>query len=60
MQKGPDGHKAQPLYSPKGVSHLVQFFEVIDREYGSVEGYLATELGIKEADIARLRALYLE
>lgn len=60
MQKGPEGYKPQPLYSPKGVSHLVQFFEVIEREYGSVEGYLANELGIKEPEVARLRALYLE
>ena len=46
-------------YSPKGVSHLVQFFEVIDSEYGGVEGYLAT-LGITAVDVARLRSLYLE
>lgn len=59
-QNAPGGPKAEPLYSRKGVSHLVQFFEVVDREYGSVEGFLAAELGVTEADIARLRALYLE
>jgi protein-tyrosine phosphatase len=60
VQKAPDGLKAQPLYSPKGVSHLVQFFEVIDSEYGSVEGYLQKELGIGAPEIAQLRALNLE
>ena len=60
IQKAPGGPKAQPLYSPKGVSHLVQFFEVIDSEYGGVEGYLQKELGIGAPEIARLRVLNLE
>lgn len=60
MQKAPGGPKAEPLYSKRGVSHIVQFFEVIERDYGSVEGYLAKELGIGQAEVARLRALYLE
>lgn len=60
MQKSPGGPKAEPLYSRKGVSHLVQWFEVIDRDYGGVEGYLEKELGIGKVDVARLRALYLE
>lgn len=57
--KKPGGIKAEPLYSASGQSHLAQFFEVIDRDYGGVEGYLAT-LGITPVDVARLRALYLE
>lgn len=60
MQKAPGGPKAEPLFSKKGVSHLAQWFEVIDREYGSVEGYLERELGIGQPEIARLRGLYLE
>ncbi len=59
-QKAPGGPKAEPLYSRKGVSHLVQFFEVIDRDYGSVEGFLTKELGIGATELARLRALNLE
>lgn len=58
--KAPGGPKAEPLFTPKGNSHLVQFFEVIDRDYGGVEGYLKAELGVSERDIARLRTLYLE
>ncbi|GGB73208.1 tyrosine-protein phosphatase [Blastomonas aquatica] len=57
--KKPGGIKAEPLYSASGKSHLAQFFEVIDRDYGGVEGYLAT-LGVTAIDVARLRSLYLE
>lgn len=59
-QKAPGGPKAEPLYTRKGNSHLAQFFEVIDRDYGGVEGYLDKELGIGSAEIAKLRLLYLE
>ncbi len=58
-QAKPGGPTAEPLYSAKGVSHLVQFFEVIDQEYGSVEGYLEKELGITRADIQQLKKTYL-
>jgi protein-tyrosine phosphatase len=58
--KKPGGAKAEPLFSKSGVSHLTQFFEILDRDYGGVEGYLAKELGINALDIVRLRARYLE
>ncbi|MBP7952012.1 MAG: tyrosine-protein phosphatase [Sphingorhabdus sp.] len=58
--KKPGGIKAEPLYSKAGISHLKQFFEHIDREYGSVEGYLEAELNITAADIKKLHKLYLE
>lgn len=58
--KAPGGPKAEPLFTPKGNSHLAQFFEVIDRDYGGVEAYLKTELGVSAADITRLRTFYLE
>lgn len=57
--KKPGGPKAEPLYAPTGVSHLVQLFEVIERDYGSVESYLDRELGVGKPEIARLRTLYL-
>lgn len=57
--KKPGGVKAEPLYSASGKSHLAQFFEMLDRDYGGVEGYLAT-IGVSKIDIARLQALYLE
>ena len=58
--KKPGGMKAESLYSASGTSHLIQFFEVLDRDYGGVEGYLNSQLGITQVDIARLRSLYLE
>jgi protein-tyrosine phosphatase len=59
-QKNPGGAKAEPLFTRKGISHLVQFFETIDQEYGSVAGYLETELGVTKADLAKLQSMYLE
>ena len=35
-------------------------FDQIDGKWGSVEGYLAQTLGIGPAELAKLRALYLE
>lgn len=58
--KKPGGIKAEPLYSASGVSHLAQFFEMLDRNYGGVEGYVTSTLGITPVEIARLRSLYLE
>lgn len=56
----PGGPKAEPLYTPSGASHLARFFEVIDRDYGSVAVYLERELGVTAADVQRLRAIYLQ
>lgn len=58
--KKPGGPKAEPLFTPKGNSHLAQYFEMIDKDYGSVEAYLEKELGVAAEDTKRLRAIYLE
>ncbi len=59
-QKAPGGAKPEPLYSRKGQSHLAQFLDLIDQEYGSVAGYLKAELGLTDADLARLQTMYLD
>ena len=59
-QKNPGGAKAEPLFTRKGNSHLLQFFETIDQEYGSVTAYLETELGLTKSDIAKLQTMYLD
>jgi protein-tyrosine phosphatase len=41
-------------------SYLQLTFETIEKKYGSVERYLATELGIGKAEIRRLKQLYTE
>lgn len=51
---------AEPLYTPSGASHLAQFFTYIDSEYGGSEGYMKKELGLSDADIAKLRATMLD
>lgn len=58
--KKPGGPKAEPLFTPKGNSHLVQFFEIIEKDYGSVEAYLEKELGVGPKDVAKLRQMYLD
>jgi protein-tyrosine phosphatase len=58
--KKPGGPKAEPLFTSKGNSHLAQYFEMIDKDYGNVEAYLEKELGVTTQDTKRLRAIYLE
>lgn len=52
--------RAEPLYTPTGISHLAQFFTYVDQEYGGSEGYLRRELGFADQDIARLRQVMLD
>lgn len=59
-QAQPGGMKAEALYEPSGASHILRFLDYIDRTYGSVDSYLARELGIGPREITRLRAMYLE
>ncbi|WP_309645565.1 tyrosine-protein phosphatase [Phenylobacterium sp.] len=56
----PEARKPKPLMTPSGEAYLAATFRRIERDYGSVERYLDAELGVDKADIARLRALYLE
>lgn len=59
-QKSPEGAKAEPLFTPKGDSHLKQFFELIDREYGSVTAYIKSELGLSDEELNKLQSMYLD
>lgn len=52
--------KPQPLYTAEGKPFLDIALEQIRQKWGSVDGYLAQEVGLKPADIERLRGLYLE
>ena len=53
--------KPRPLYDASGEAYLQQTFDEIDAHWGSVDNYLDQVLGVNgPADIARLRALYLE
>jgi len=56
----PGERQAEPLYTAKGNSHLVEFFAYLDATYGGVDAYLARELNIGPNEIGKLRAVYLE
>lgn len=58
-QARPGGPVAEPLYTSNGRSHLATFFDYLDRQYGGVDAYLQSQLGIGPDAIQRLRELYL-
>ncbi|MFM1896876.1 MAG: hypothetical protein RLZZ385_1950 [Pseudomonadota bacterium] len=49
-----------PLYGDDGVPFLTFTLEAIEAEHGTVLDFLETELGIDDAEIEQLRALYLQ
>lgn len=49
----------EPLYTASGASHLAQFFDYLDAEYGGTEAYLKQQLGLSDNEIARLRDIML-
>jgi protein-tyrosine phosphatase len=54
------GSTPAPLYTESGRSFLADMFDQLDKRWGSVDSYLAQVLQIGPADIAQLRAEYLE
>lgn len=52
--------KPQPLVEADGTPFLLSALDEVEKRYGSVEGYLAREIGVSAADLARLRAAYTE
>jgi protein-tyrosine phosphatase len=59
-QKDPKASVAQPLYDGNQKSLVLFALEEIETKWGSVDGYLQSELGVGPAEIAKLRAKYLE
>ena len=60
FQGNPDQAKPKPLLTAANKPYLAFSFDEIERRWGSVEGYLEKELGVGTADLATLRATYLE
>jgi len=52
--------KPQPLKTADGTAYLTKAFAAIEQRWGSVEAYLDKEAGVDAADLATLRANYLE
>lgn len=57
-----DGKAAKPetLRDPDGRAFLDSAFDAVEQRYGSVDAFLDKEVGVTRADIALLRATYLE
>ena len=60
FQQGPAAAKPQPLFDAEHKPYLAMAFAEIEEKWGSVEAYLDKEAGVDAADIAKLRAKYLE
>jgi protein-tyrosine phosphatase len=59
-QDNPEAKKPRPLMTADGKAFLSFALAEIDARWGSVDGYLAKELGVGPKEIARLRANYTE
>jgi protein-tyrosine phosphatase len=59
-QKDPKYLTPQPLKDSSGRGYVTFSLEEIDRRWGSVATYLQAEAGVGPAELARLKALYLE
>ncbi len=55
-----EGEHAAPLLMPDGTPYLHYALDEIETTWGSVEAYAEQELGVDAADVATLRARYLE
>ncbi len=59
-QQRPDWKTPQPLHDEQGSLSCAARFAEIDARWGSVDQYLATEVGVSAADLATLRRAYLQ
>ncbi|MCP5358519.1 MAG: tyrosine-protein phosphatase [Pseudomonadales bacterium] len=57
---GAEEETAQPLVLADGTPYLFFALDEIDHHWGSVQNYAETELGLSEAELAQLRAKYLD
>jgi protein-tyrosine phosphatase len=60
FQQDPNYKTPRPLLDSQRRSLLEFALAEVETRYGSVDAYLDKELGVSAADIAKLRAMYLE
>jgi protein-tyrosine phosphatase len=48
------------LRSPRRISYLESVFAAIDRQFGSLDNYRRTALGVSDVDLVTLKARLLE
>lgn len=59
-QKDPAAAKPRPLMDANNRAFLEIAFDEVETKWGSVDKYLAKEVGIGPAELARLRGIYLQ
>jgi protein-tyrosine phosphatase len=59
-KRGAGARRPQPLLNAAGNPRLADTFAEIEAQWGTVENYLDTVLGVGATDVAKLRAMYLE
>jgi protein-tyrosine phosphatase len=59
-RKSPNWKTPSPLMDEQGRPFLRGAFDEIDAKWGSLDAYLAREVGISHADVLKLRLMYLE
>jgi len=57
--EGKDPSRPSPLVTAEGVPFIVATLESIEKEHGTVEAYLTTELGLSGGDLMKLKGLYV-
>ena len=60
LQRNPEAARPKPLVDAQGKPLLAAAFDEIERRWGSVDAYLAKEVGVNRRDLAQLRVTYLE
>jgi len=58
LQSDPHASQPQPLMTAEGKPFLDFAFDEMRARWGSVDGYLASQIGLTRSDIAKLRARY--
>ena len=59
-QRAPNARVPNPLMGADGKAFLEGAFAEIDKRWGSVEGFLKTEVGLTDRDLRALRTAYTE
>ena len=57
--EGKDPSRPSPLVTDDGVPFIVATLEGIKKQYGTVDAYLTSELGLSEDDLSKLTELYV-
>lgn len=57
--EGKDPSRPSPLVTAEGVPFIAATLENIEKEHGTVDAYLTTELGLSDNDLVTLKDLYV-